>query len=304
MAVDVPDEGGGDTPLEQPGAPTFTPDPTPAAPQGDPPAPAPDKITTLREKLAKSREAREQKAAQDQQAARSKELEARIAELQGKPSYEAFVEEFKRNPIATAKKVGMNPRQLLDQLTQDALAPGSVAAAAQAQDADAAGKSAHERMDRWEAEQRARAETERLQQNARDYVAATAPSSDPASPAKYPLLSKLPEARRLRLAQMAWDDLRAEGHAYDGELVAEYVEAQLADDHKHWSPPASPPAAATTAPSSQTSAAQPSRAATKQPPKTLTPEITGASVAAAQPRTKAERRKALESRLVPVETDH
>lgn len=293
------DTGDGEAPLEQPAAP----DPKQPDPNEPPPAAAaPTREQVLREKLAKDREARQAKAQQDQSAARTKELEARIAAAEGKPTYEAFVEEFKRDPVGAARKVGMNPRALLDQLTEEALRPGSGAARAQAEQVDTEAKRAHERLDRYEAEQKQHAEAQRLQKNASDYVAATAPSAD----TKYPLLSKLPEARRLRLAQDAWASLQASegpGYQFDLDTVAEAVEAQLEELHASWNPPAPPAAPAPTAPASTPSATQPSRAATKQPPRTLTPEITGASTATAKPRTKAERRKALEDSLVAVETD-
>jgi hypothetical protein len=282
---------------EQPAPPTFTPD-TPTPTPAEPTPPGQSKREALLAKLKADHDAREAKRAQDEQSTRAKELESKLSELQGKPSYEQFVAEFKRAPAATARKVGMNPRELLDILTQDALAPGSLAAQAQAQDAMSEGKRALEEIEKMRREQAEREEVDAGNRHNAEYIAATAPGPD----TKYPYLSKLPEARRLRLALSAWNELRAKGHQYSRELVAEYVEAELEEDHKSWSPSPSP-TPATPAPSSPTSAAQPSQAATNKPPKTITPALVGASSGTARRQTPRERREALANTLVAIETD-
>jgi hypothetical protein len=211
---------------------------------------------------------------------------------------DTFIAEYQRAPAATLRKYNIDPRKHLDALTQDALAPGSLAAQAQAQDAMSEGKRALEEIEKMRREQADREEMDAGNRHNAEYIAATAPTPD----TKYPYLSKLPEARRLRLALAAWNELRAKGHAYSRDLVAEYVEAELEEDHKSWSPSPAP-TPATPAPSSSTSATPPSQAVTKQPPKTITPALAGASSGTARRQTPRERREALANTLVAIETD-
>jgi hypothetical protein len=288
------DEGGGDAPLEQPAAPTYTPNEAPVAPQE--PSPAAGKLTAIQAKLQRDREAREAKRAQAEQARHMEGLQRQLEQTRQQPTMDAFIAEYNRNPVATLRKYNIDTRKHLDLLTQDAISPGSIEAKAHASDAETAGNRALAAVEEMRREQKAREEYENGQRNNREFLEATA------SPEKYPRLSKLPEARRFRLALAAWTDLAQQGHTYDRDLVADYVEAQLEEDQGHLAPPPPPASLAPTAPSRLTSATQTSQAATKSP-RTITPELAGATTSAARPKTRAERRAALESRIVPVETD-
>lgn len=302
-AVATDDDGPSEAP-EQPAAPTHTPD-APATPpnpaETPPPAAGETRLSKLQAKLLADRQAREQKAQQEQQATRATQLEAELAAAKGKPSYEAFVEEFKRDPVATAKKVGIPPRQLLELLTNDALAPGSVAAAATAADAESKGQKALDAIEQMRREQAAREEVAAGNRNNLEFLQATSDT------AKYPRTAALDNETRLEFAMNEWRKLAADGHAYDRDLLAELVEARLDKLASTWAPTAAGtpplPAAAQTAPSSPTSATPASHAAMKQPPKTITPALAGGSSGTARRQTPKERREALLNSLVPVETD-
>jgi hypothetical protein len=292
------DDGGGDVPLEQPAAPTHTPNPAPVPPQDSPPPAASGKLEAIQAKLQRDREARAAKQAQTEQARHMDGLQRQLEQAKQQPTMDVFVAEYNRNPAATLRKYNIDPRKHLDLLTQDAISPGSIEAKAHASDAETAGKQALAAIEEMRREQAAREQHEAGQRNNREFLESTA------SPDKFPNLSRLPETRRLRLALAAWSDLAQQGHAYDRDLVAEYVEAQLEEDQKHLAPaPPALAASAPTAPSRPTSATQASHVATKQPHRTITPELAGASSSAARPKTKAERKAALADRLVAVETD-
>lgn len=278
-----------DAPLEQPAAPTFTPDPPPAPPA----EPAPSKLQAVRAKLQQQREARQTQQAQEAQTKQVTDLQQELDRTKQQPSMDQFLAEYARDPAATLRKYKIDPRKHVELLSRDMISPGTAAAAAAAADSNSAVETLQERLDRLEAERTAEKQAQQADAYNRDYVRVTSDTT------KFPLQSKLPDQRRLDLAISVWDQLSRQGHAYDRDLVAETVEALLEEDQKYLAPP--PPPKAAPAPSSSTRPTPTPQAVAKQPPKTITPDLSGSSAGAVRRKNKAERRAALADKLQPVE---
>lgn len=243
---------------------------------------AADRLARVREAIAKQAAARKERLAATQRDQEFASLRAELEQLRGRPTIDTFLEEFKRAPAAALRKYQVDPAQHLNLLTKDAITPGSIAAENQLEELRAEFLTDRQRRE-VEAQQRAAAEQASAYEAERRAIATYIESKADT----WPLLSKTPEARRIRLAVAKWAELQDEGVTeYSRDLVADAVEADLEELHKSWTPPASPPAPK----------APPPAAASKNPPRTITPQL-GAESGAPRDLPWAERKKRLAAEM-------
>lgn len=244
-------------------APAASAEPQP----GETQAAATARLDRVRAQIKKQAEERQARLAAQQRDQEHAQLRAELEQLRGRPSLDTFLEEFRQAPAAALRKYKLDPAQHLNLLTKDAITPGSVAAESQLEQLRAeflTDKQQREfaEQQRFAAQQAAAYESERRAFAA--HVETT--MGEDGSTHAWPLLAKTPAARRIRLAVAKWAELQEEGvTAYDRDLVADAVEADLEELHQSWTPPASPPAAAQSAP--------PAAAPKKPTARTITPTL-------------------------------
>lgn len=187
-------------------------------------APKPSREEQIAARLKAQREKREAEA----EAKRRSEVERAIvsraqrddAQVETRARTE-IVEKFKRDPIATAREMGMEPRQLLELLTKDALSPGAVRALSEAESGKSEAEKVRQEMAEFKRQLEERDAVAAAEQRRSAFVTSTADA------AKWPLLSKLDPQDRLDEGIDAWTRLQQEGHEYDPDLVADLAEARL-----------------------------------------------------------------------------
>lgn len=260
----------------------------------EPETPVKSRADTVRERLqerAKNRQQREATRAEQSEIAR---LKSELERHRGNAGADAWLEKFRKDPVKALYEANADPRQMLDLLTKDAIAPGSVRSGAESNEE---ARAAREEAKRVRDEFQHYVSNQAIETERRAFAEHVGSNKD-----RYPILSKLKPERRIYLGVRKWNELLAEGlepEAYDRDLVADAIEAEFEEDQKFLkdeeakNKPKSEPAAPATLSSSTRE--EPKQVASKKT-KTVTAEMASSS-GSARPKTPEQRKAAIVEKL-------
>lgn len=267
-------EDGGDTTSEQEATsePEEKPEPKPSISE---------RQKALREQMLEKQKHRE--ATRSEVSAQEfEQLRHQVSQLHRTPSVNDFLDRARRDPKGMAEALrseGINPEDVLRELTNDVLSPGAARAAAVGSDALEYTKNLAREVEKLKRDRQVEAEQRQIDAEERAFI-------DYVNSDDFPSLKALNADERIEEALKTWADLQRRGIDYDRELVAVETEARLAKYRERWLPKASTPDS------------------TKKPPAaknkltTLKPELAGEGGSKDQPyRTQQQRDAAQIARL-------
>ena len=252
----------------------------PAAPADEPASPQKSRAELVREKLAERAQARQQREATASENKEILQLRAELERHRGQTGVAEWLDKLRRDPVVALREAKADPRQVLELLTKDAIAPGSVRQGAEI------GADAKQAMER----------AERVEQQFQQYIQSQAIAAERAAFAehvadetKYPHLAKLPTQLRVLKGVRKWEELSAQGHEYDRDLIADAIEADYEEEGRFLH-------AAPAAKASSATAVETKQAAPKKTAKTITADM-AASAGAPRQRTPDERKSNIVEKL-------
>ncbi len=207
-------------------------------PSEPPPPPKPsisERQQALREQLLAKQQQRAQAPAAD--AREFEQLRQQVAQLQRTPSVNDFLDRARRDPkgmAAALRSEGINPEDVLRELTNDVLSPGAARAAAVGNDALEYTKALARKVEALQQSREIEAQQRQIAAEERAFIEFV--DND-----DYPSLKALSPEERVEEATQTWAELQRRGYDYDRELVAVETEARLAKYRERWSPPVSMP---------------------------------------------------------------